>query len=208
MKLFNRAALGLTLAAALTAVAGCSDNVALMGRPALQLDQEELFAEIDRVDASSREIHLRPNDSRKRVIGYSADTRVLYRGREYTVAQLESGDKVSLQLRQDARGNSYTDVVRVHESVRDRNLDRGAADHPAAVKQTVGGRVEHVDFQRSSFELSDQSRQSVVVSLPNNARRSDLDRFRALRAGDFVRVEGRFTSRDRFELESFFRDDR
>jgi hypothetical protein len=68
--------------------------------------------------------------------------------------------------------------------------------------------VEYVNFQQSSFELSDQSRQSFFVSLPNNARRSDVDRFRALRAGDYVRVEGRFTSRDRFELESFLRDNR
>ena len=208
MKLFNRAALGLTLAMALTAIAACSDNIALVGRPALQLDQDEFFAEIDRLDTSSREIHLRPNDSRKRVVGYSADARVLYRGREYPVAQaqLESGDKVSMQLKQDSRGNSYTDLVRVHESIRDRNPDHAA--QPAAVMQTVDGRVEHVDFQRSSFELSDQSRQSVFVSLPNNARRSDLDRFRALRTGDYVRVEGRFMSQDRFELESFFRDNR
>ena len=209
MKFFNRAVLGLTLAVALTAIAACSDNnIALVGRPALQLDQDEFFAEIDRLDTSSREIHLRPNDSRKRVVGYSVDARVLYRGREYPVAQLESGDQVSMQLRQDSRGSSYTDLVRVHESIRERNPDRGAAGQPATAVQTVDGRVEHVDFQRSSFELSDQSRRSVFVSLPNNARRSDLDRFRALRTGDYVRVEGRFMSQDRFELESFFRDNR
>ena len=208
MNLFNRAALGLTLAVAVTAIAACSDNIALVGRPALQLDQDEFFAEIDRLDTSSREIHLRPNDSRKRVVGYSADVRVLYRGQEYPVAQLESGDQVSMQLKQDSRGNSYTDLVRVHESMRDGNPDRGAAAQPAPVVQTVDGRVEHVDFPRSSFELSDHSRQSVLVSMPNNARRADLDRFRALRAGDYVRVEGRFTSKDRFELESFFRDNR
>ena len=208
MKLFNRAALGLTLAVALTAIAACSDNIALVGRPALQLEPDEFFAEIDRLDTSSREIHLRPNDSRKRVVGYSTDARVLYHGREYPVAQLESGDKVSMQLKQDSRGNSYTDLVRVHERIRDRNPDRGAATQPAPVMQTVDGRVEHVDFKRSSFELSDQSSRSVFVSLPNNARRSDLDRFRALRTGDYVRVEGRFTSQDRFELESFFRDNR
>jgi hypothetical protein len=98
--------------------------------------------------------------------------------------------------------------VRVHESIRDWNPDRGAADHPATALQTVDGRVEHVDFQRSSFELSDQSRKSVFISLPNNARRSDLDRFRELRTGDYVRVEGRFTNNDRFELESFFRGNR
>ncbi len=208
MKLFNRAALGLGLAMGLAVFAACSDNIALVGRPALQLDQDEFFAEIDRLDTSAREIHLRPNDSRTRVVGYSAGARVLYSGREYPVAQLRSGDKVSMQLKQDSRGNSYTDLVRVHESIRDWNPDRGAAGHPATALQTVDGRVDHVDFQRNSFELSDQSRKSVFVSLPNNARRSDLDRFRELRTGDYVRVEGRFTSNDRFELESFFRGNR
>jgi len=39
-----------------------------------------------------------------------------------------------------------------------------------------------------------------------NARRSD--RLRALREGEHVRVEGRFLDRERFELDSFLRDDR
>lgn len=208
MNPFNRAVSCAVLGLALTAIAGCSDNIALLGRPALQLDQEEIFAEIDRLDTSSRKIHLLPNDSRKRVVGYSADARVLYRGREYSISQLQSGDRVSMQLKQDSRGNSYTDLVRVHESTRGLNLDRGAAGQPATAMQTVDGRVEHVDFQQSSFELSGRSRQSVFVSLPDNARRSDLDRFRAFRAGDYVTVEGRFASNHRFELESFLRESR
>lgn len=32
--------------------------------------------------------------------------------------------------------------------------------------------------------------------------------FRALQAGDYVRVEGRFLDRERFELDSFLWDDR
>lgn len=208
MNRYNRAVSCVVLGLALTVSVGCSDNIALVGRPTLQLDQDELFAEIDQVDTSSREIYLRSDDRRTRVVGYSADVRVLYRGREYPIAQLASGDKVSMQLKQDSRGNSYTDLVRVHESIRDRNPDLGAAAQPAAAMQTVDGRVEHVDFRQSSFELSDESRQSFSVSLPDNARRSDLDRFRALRTGDYVRVEGRFTSKDRFELESFLRDNR
>ena len=207
MNLFNRAASCVVVGLALTMSAGCSDNIALVGRPTLQLDQDELFAEIDRVDTSSRQIHLRLEDSRNRVVGYSADARAIYHGREYPIDQLESGDKVSLQLKRDSRGNSYTDFVRVHENIMDRNLDLATA-RPATTTQTVDGVVEHVDFPRSSFELSDQSRQSFFVSLPDHARRSDLDRFRALRTGDYVSVEGRFTSRDRFELESFLRDNR
>jgi hypothetical protein len=78
-----------------------------VGRPTLQLDQDEIFAEVDRVDTSSREIHLRPDDGRNRVVGYSTDARVLYHGREYPIAQLESGDTVSMQVKQDSRGNSY-----------------------------------------------------------------------------------------------------
>ena len=208
MNRFNRASSCVVLGLALTVSVGCSDNIALVGRPTLQLDQDELFAEIDRVDTSSRKIQLRPDDSANRVVGYSADARVLYRGREYPIAQLESGDKVSMQLKQDSRGNSYTDLIRVQESSRDRDQNRGGINRPGTGIQTVDGRVEQVDFQRSSFEIREQSRERVLVSLPDNARRSDLDRFRALRSGDYVRVEGRFTSNDRFELESFLRDNR
>ena len=74
--------------------------------------------------------------------------------------------------------------------------------------QTVSGRVERVDLQSYSFEMRDQSKERVIVSVPVNARRSDVDRFRALREGDYVRVEGRFLDRERFELDSFLRDDR
>jgi len=208
MTCINRAALGLTLAVALTAIAGCSDNIALVGRPTLELGQDEFVAEVDRLDTSSREIHLRPNNSRTRVVGYSTDARVLYRGREYPVSQLEAGDIVAMQLKQDSRGNSYTDLIRVQESIRDRDQSRGGLIRPGTGSRTVDGRVEQLDFQRSSFEIRDQSRERVLVSLPYNARRSDVDHFRALRVGDYVKVEGRFLDRERFELENFLRDNR
>jgi len=206
MTRINRAALGLILAVALTAIAGCSDNIALVGRPTLELGQDEFVAEVERLDTSSREIHLRPNNSRARVVGYSADARVMYRGRDYPVTQLEAGDVVVMQLRQDSRGNSYTDLIRVQESIRDRDQSRRDTSRPATGIQTVDGRVERVDFQRNSFEMRDQSRERVLISLPDNARRSDVDRFRALRSGDYVRVEGRFLDRERFELDGFLRD--
>ena len=201
----NRAASFFVMALALTASAGC-ESIALVGRPTLELGQDEFVAEVERLDTSSREIHLRPNNSRTRVVGYSADARVVFRGREYPVARLEGGDIVVMQLRQDSRGNSYTDLIRVQESSRD--WDRGGITRSGTGLQTVDGRVEQVDLQRSSFEIRDQSRERVFVSLPYNAQRSDVDRFRALRVGDYVRVEGRFLDRDRFELENFLRDNR
>jgi hypothetical protein len=43
----------------------------------------------------------------------------------------------------------------------------------------------------------------VVVSLPYNAPRAISDRLNRLREGDYVRMEGRFLNRERFELEAF-----
>lgn len=170
-----------------------------------QSDQRDLVAEVERVDTSPREIHLRDNSGRTSVVGYDARTRVIYRGREYSVTQLEAGDIVTVELKQDSRGNSYANLIRVQESVRDRG---GIPTRPGTGIQTVDGRVQWVDFQRNSFEMRDQSGERVIVSLPSNARRSDVDRFRVLRDGDYVRVEGRFLDRNRFELESFLRDNR
>ena len=123
--LMNRGAAGLTLVLALSANAGCSGNTALVGRETLppresQPVQNEIVATVERVDTVSREIHLRPNKGRPGMVTYSAETRVMYRGREYPVTQLEPGDIVALQLEKDARGNPHTHLIRIQESSRDR----------------------------------------------------------------------------------------
>ena len=124
MNLINRGAAGLTLALALTASAGCSGNTALVGRDTLpgrasQPVQDELVATVERVETGSKEIHLRPNGGPPSMVTYSAETRVMHRGREYPVTRLESGDVVAMQLRKDSRGNPHTHLIRVQESTRD-----------------------------------------------------------------------------------------
>lgn len=207
MNLINRAAAGLTFALAVTLSAGCLENFALVGRPALDEGREDVVGEVTRLDTSSRQIYLRATDNRPRVVGYSAGAQVLHRGREYSVTQLQAGDVVALQVKRDPWGNFYTDLIRVQESVQDRYQSRGGDARPGSRIQTLDGRVEQVDFQRRSFEIRDQqSRERVIVSLAASAQRSDVDRFRALRNGDYVRVEGRFLERDRFEVETFLRE--
>jgi hypothetical protein len=125
MNLINRGAGGLTLALVLSVNAGCSGNTALVGRPTLparesQPVQNEIVATVERVDTASREIYLRPNKGRPGMVTYSAETRVMYRGREYPVTQLEPGDIVALQLGKDSRGNPHTHLIRIQESSRDR----------------------------------------------------------------------------------------
>jgi hypothetical protein len=76
MNPIKRAVLAFALGLTLTVSAGCSDNnFALVGRGTLpasatQTLPDEFVATVERVDAGSREINLRPNDGRARVVGY------------------------------------------------------------------------------------------------------------------------------------------
>jgi hypothetical protein len=124
MNLINRAVSGFTLALALTVSAGCSGNIALVGRDTLpgrasQPVQDEFVATVERVNTASSEIFLRPISGPSRVVTYSAETRVMFRGREFPVSRLESGDVVAMQLIKDPRGNPHTHLIRVQESTRD-----------------------------------------------------------------------------------------
>ena len=162
--------------------------------------QSEISGEVRSVNARSREIEIRTDDRRIEVVRYDGQTRVVYRDRDdYTVSNLEAGDYVALQVQTDRPGDLYTNLVRVRESVQ----DRGGASSGRERFAQVEGRVESVDPRRGEFEIRDDSGKRVVVALPYNARRSDVDRLQNLRRGDYVRVEGKFLSSDRFELETF-----
>ena len=65
MNLFH-AASGAAVGVALTALAGCSGNTALIGRDSLparasQPVQNEISGTVERVDTGTNEIHLRPS---------------------------------------------------------------------------------------------------------------------------------------------------
>jgi hypothetical protein len=124
MNLFNQAASGLALAVALTALAGCSGNTALIGRESLpgrasQPVRSEIVGTVERVDTGSNEIHLRPSPGHPGMVTYSAETRVMYLGRVYPVSQLRVGDIVAMQMEKDSRGNPHTHMIRLQESTGD-----------------------------------------------------------------------------------------
>ena len=56
--------------------------------------------------------------------------------------------------------------IRVQESIQNWNQRRSAVANPGPEIQTLDGWVERVDFQRSSFEIRDQSRERVIIALP------------------------------------------
>ena len=189
----------------LISVPGCMENIALIGRPTIEEGQNDVVGEVERVDLSGRRIYLRPNKSDRRVVALSLDAQVLDRGREYPLGRLKPGDVVAMQVKRDSRGDSYADLIRIQESP----ASQRRGDVPSSVPriETLAGRVVSVNRRDNSFELDDQSGPPVSVRLSEYVRDSDRDRLRTLRAGDDVRIEGKFTQRDRFEMLSFLNDE-
>ena len=124
MTLLIPAALGLALAVALTALAGCAGNTALIGRDNLpgrasQPVRSESVRTVERVDTGSNAIHLRPSPGHPGMVTYSAETRVMYLGRVYPVGQLRFGDVVAMQMEKDSRGHPHTHMIRLQKSTGD-----------------------------------------------------------------------------------------
>ena len=205
MKIIERATSLLALGMLLISIPGCMENIALIGRPTIEEGQNDVVGEVERVDLSERRLYLRPNKSDRRVVALSLDAQVLDRGREYPLARLKPGDVVAMQVKRDSRGDSYADLIRIQESP----ASQRRGDVPSSVPriETLAGRVVSVNRRDNSFELDDQSGPPVSVRLSEYVRDSDRDRLRTLRAGDHVRIEGKFTQRDRFEMLSFLNDD-
>lgn len=184
---------------ALLGSAAC-ENIAFIKRPTPQLDGDEIVGEITGIDSRLKQIYLRPaaevsSRAWTETVRYDDDTEVLYRGREYSVSSLEVGDIVALQIwHRDRERNA--NLIRVQQSRRDRDLARTGTEI-----QRIEGTVERVD-SRDEFELRERSGAKVIVSLPPNARQSVVAQGERLRRGDHVLGEGRYVSRDRFELEN------
>jgi hypothetical protein len=163
------------------------------------LGTSDIVGEVENVDPRAREIDVRTDSGRMEVLRYDDRTQVVYRQRNYSVANLERGDYIAARVQQDRDGRSYTDTITVRESVQDRGSRGGGVGR----LDRAEGRVEYVDPRRGTFELRDSRNRLIVVSVPFNAPRAVIDRFNRLRAGDSVRIEGRAAGTDRFELENF-----
>ncbi len=165
----------------------------------------DLVGEVRDVDTRAHQIELSTDAGRKFLVRYDNNTRVSYRQRDYAVANLEPGDYVAVRAQQDRDGRYFTDLITVKESVQERGGYGGASSGSENVGrlEKLEGRVEFVDSRRGTLEIRDRNNRLVVVSLPYNAPRAITDRLNRLREGDYVRMEGRFLNRERFEIENF-----
>lgn len=208
-----RGARGAVLAAATLAAAGCSQlgslgtlgNV-LGGVLGQGTGTGEVYGEVRYVDTQRQIIQIETNNGQVGNVYFDQRTRVVYQQQEYPVTALERGDQVAMRIRQDQQGTAYTDYISVRQSVQERGGYGGSTSGTSGSTygtQSLEGRVNWVDYNRGEFSVS-TSRGNVVAFLRYNASSYDADRFRQLRQGSYVRLQGRYVSQDRFELERFY----
>lgn len=155
---------------------------------------------VQRVDTRNQQIIVRQNDGSTIGVNYDNRTQVVYNNQNYAVTALESGDQVRVRIINN--GNSYyTDYVEVTQSVTSNNT--GGTYNNGQI-YTVAGNVRSVDSQYGTFQLNLQNGGYLTVSMPYNPRSTDVTRFRNLRVGDYVQVQGTMLNETRMELRNFY----
>jgi hypothetical protein len=167
----------------------------------------EIRAEVAEVDRSRREIRVVWTDGGRRdIVPFdTAYTHVVYHGFDYPADALEAGDIIAFVP--PPRSSPYVDTIRLQSPVQARaasTIARSTAPLPPR-SEVVDGTVERIDYDRGVFDVRPRSGRMVTVTIPYNARGADVDNFRRLRTGDYVRIEGEFVSVDALQLMAFLR---
>lgn len=160
----------------------------------------EIRAEVDQVDTRNQQIHLRTQSGQQGTVRYDDRTEVIYQQERYPVTALERGDLVVVQAQQTSNNEYYAQRILVEQSVQERR--GGGVVGGGGQVQQLQGQVGRVDTQQGVFELRTQY-SVMTVSLPYNTSPTDQDRFRRLRSGDQVRIEGELLSDGRVRLIRF-----
>jgi hypothetical protein len=156
--------------------------------------------DVEWIDARRQEMELRASFGQRARVSFDSRTQVVYRGQRQSVNSLSTGDRVvALVERGGRQGDVYARQITVEEWTRD---ERDGGGWEQARSQRFDGQVGWVDAQQGRFQLR-ASRATYVVSLPYNASNSTIDRFRRLRAGNSVRIQGELLGNGRVELERF-----
>lgn len=154
---------------------------------------------VSSVDTRNRQIGIQQQNGQTIGVFYDQNTQVVYQNQSYPVTSLENGDQVTLRLQQTQNGGYYTDLVQVDQSVR--NSSNGTVYQQGNV-QLFDGTVRGVNQQQGVFTVGGQYG-NLTVQLPGQLNQNDLNRFRSLRNGDYVRFYGVTRGNNYVELRQF-----
>ena len=152
---------------------------------------------IQGVDTRRGQIGIQQSNGQTLVVAFDNRTQVLYNNQNYPVTSLENGDQVTMRIQQLQNGGYYTDIVQVDRSV------SGPSTIQSGNVQLLEGTVRQVDQQNGLFLLDVSTCGRVTVQLTSQISRTDVNRFRSLRPGDYTRLYGVYLGNARVELRQF-----
>jgi outer membrane lipoprotein SlyB len=191
-------------AAMIVAFAGaCAGNSlgnilgSVMGGGAQSGQSGQLSGTIRGVDSRSQQISIQQSNGQTVPVYYDNQTQVVYQNQNYSPTALENGDQVTARIQ--ANGNSYyTDYVQVDQSV------NGTGAGSSSNVQLLQGTVRQVDLRNGWFTVVDTNGfNTLTITVPNNLSTNDINRFRSLRNGDFVRFYGVYLNNSQVQLRQF-----
>jgi len=191
-------------AAMIVAFAGaCAGNSlgnilgSVMGGGAQSGQSGQLSGTIRGVDSRSQQISIQQSNGETVPVSYDNQTQVVYQNQNYSPTALENGDRVTARIQ--ANGNSYyTDYVQVDQSV------NGTGAGSSSNVQLLQGTVRQVDLRNGWFTVVDTNGfNTLTITVPNNLSTNDINRFRSLRNGDFVRFYGVYLNNTQVQLRQF-----
>jgi len=184
------------VACLLVANGACSQLGSILGGVGGSPQSNQVSGYVEGVDTRTQQIAIQTSNGQRVLLSYDNQTAVVYQNQNYPVTALERGDQVTARVQTTSGGAYYTDLVQVDQSVSGTGGGSGGV-------QSFQGTVGQIDRSNGAFRL-DGNNASVIISLPYNVRRSDLNTFQNLRVGDRVRLYGVLLNNSRVELRQFY----
>jgi exosome complex RNA-binding protein Csl4 len=151
------------------------------------------------VDTRAQQISLQQSNGQSVALTYDNQTKVVYQNQLYSVTSLESGDQVNARVQQLQNGAYYADSVAVTQPVGGSVSSGGTSSN----MQALQGTVRQIDRTNGLFTIDAGNGVTLTVTLPYNTSTTDVNKFNALRSGDYVRFYGVFLTTTRVELKQF-----
>jgi exosome complex RNA-binding protein Csl4 len=152
------------------------------------------------VDTRAQQISLQQSNGQSVALTYDNQTKVVYQNQLYSVTSLESGDQVNARVQQLQNGAYYADSVAVTQPVGGSVSTGGSASSNV---QSLQGTVRQIDRSNGLFTIDAGNVVTLTVTLPYNASTTDVNKFNAMRSGDYVRFYGVYLTTTRVELKQF-----
>ena len=191
----------LVLATACSQLGGLGSVLGGMGQP----QSSQVSGIVQGVDTRSQQIVIQATNGQQVALLFDQQTQVTYQNRNFSVTNLERGDRVTARIQQTQSGGYYTDLVQVDQSVQTSNGDvYPNTGSGSGTVQSLQGTVRQVDRQNGVFALDIGNYNTLTVSMPYNPNQNDVARFQNLRVGDAVRFYGVFLNNNRVELRRFY----